>query len=183
MTPTRITEERRAEDRRIKIEPYDGVERRHCDDRRHDIPSRERIEWLEVRYRRVTELLFASMVTTLVVTTLGLVFYGKQADRIEDEQSARAADSRERIDQGCKISEGKQLKDVTSLKATYKYLLALPPKQRRKGINGAIFAQLSSIEHEAEIDDAPAYCDQPNVGLPEPDPVVPERPAELRRAP
>jgi hypothetical protein len=39
---------------------------------------------------------------------------------------------------------------------------------------------LSTTEAEARMDDAPPFCDDEGIGLPEPDPVVPPRPVKFR---
>lgn len=174
--------DRRKGQRRTLDRPHDE-ERRSCPDRRHDLLSRERVESLESRYRRVSTLCFASLAVTLLVTTLGFVIVGNQNDDLTNEVHDRQADTKARINESCTIAERKQKKDVDDLKATYAYLLKLPPDQRRKGINGAILAQLPKSEAAAREDDAPSYCDEPNVGLPEPDTLVPDRPLELGGTP
>jgi hypothetical protein len=182
-----VTPERRRFARRNKLDgPPDGVEeRRYCDDRRHDIESRERIEWLEVRYRRVTELLIGSLVVTLLVVTVGFVVVGNQADDLKKEVALRAADTKARVSESCTISETKQKRDVQQLRDTYRYLVNLSSEELAaakagRGINGAIYQNLGRTEADAYQDDAPKYCDDPNVGLPEPDPEVPARPQKLR---
>jgi hypothetical protein len=179
---TNLTSERRSFPRRKKNvgPPIGEAERRRCEDRRHDLPSRERIENLEVRYRRVTELLFASMVVTLIVCTLGLILISQQASRIQDAQVSFKAETRERVNQTCRILEGKQRDTVDQLKQTYTYLLGLSPAEKRSPLNRAVLANVPKLERDARVNDAPAYCNDPGVGLPEPDPEPPARPAQLR---
>jgi hypothetical protein len=92
--------------------------------------------------------------------------------------SARAEQA-ERRDQNCHLFEGDHLRDVEDLRSTYKYLNQLTAVERRTAINQAILRSLPMAEGEARVDRAPDYCDAPGVGLPEPDPVVPDRPLGL----
>jgi len=94
-------------------------------------------------------------------------------DRIDREGLGRR-------DQACTISERKQLADVQQLRRTYAYLLSLSPRERRSRLNMAVLQQLPSVEQEARFDDAPKFCDQPHLGLPEPDSKIPKRPRALR---
>ncbi len=86
----------------------------------------------------------------------------------------------ERTNQSCNISERKQQGDVRSLKLTYDYLVSLTPEQAREPLNALIYRELPRAEKEARLDDAPSFCDEPGIGLPEPDPKVPERPQALK---
>jgi hypothetical protein len=86
----------------------------------------------------------------------------------------------ERRDQSCRIAERKQRADVERLHRTYAYLL----RELRAGrtdtpLNIEVLRGLGQAEAEAREDDAPPFCDEPGVGLPEPDPVVPDRPLVL----
>lgn len=89
------------------------------------------------------------------------------------------AESKQRIDETCRISETRQRSDVRSLERTYGYLSQLTPKQFGEPLNRAILAGLPSTVRDAETDDAPAYCDAKGVGLPEPDLKIPKRPSNL----
>ena len=89
-----------------------------------------------------------------------------------------------RSDQACELFETDHLQDVQSLGATYKYLAQLTPEERNQALNRFILLQLPQTEQQALVDRAPEYCDETtptgdDVGLPEPDPVVPDRPAKL----
>jgi hypothetical protein len=99
---------------------------------------------------------------------------------VEGDQERFQAEAKERRDQGCVIFERNQAEDILRLQRTYDYLAGLSSEQMREPINRAILAQLSSLEDDAELDDAPQYCDEPGIGQPEPDLVVPERPLALR---
>ena len=89
------------------------------------------------------------------------------------------AESRARRDQSCRISEETHKDDVDSLRRTYKYLLDLTPRQKQTTFNRALLANLPNVERKARQDPAPPFCDEPGIGLPEPDPVVPKRPKSL----
>ncbi len=89
-------------------------------------------------------------------------------------------ESTERIHQTCSLFERAHLSDVQRLRRLYQYLGQLRPDERDDAINRFVLATLPETEREARIDTAPEYCDRRNVGLPEPDPVVPRRPKFLR---
>jgi hypothetical protein len=84
-----------------------------------------------------------------------------------------------RRDQSCKLTETAQLKKVESLENTYRYLSALTTEERATTLNRFIFQGLRKQEQEARIDSAPKFCDEPGIGLPEPDPPIPARPQNL----
>src|SRR3954447_1550669 len=176
MSPT-VPGDRRTAERRTEVRPHDP-ERRTCEDRRRDMESRERVEWLEGRYRRVTELLIAMLVTTLLVVTVGFVVVGNQADDLTTEVNNREADTKARVDESCRLAEGKQRDSVLLLRQTYTFLVH-PPKAL-EGLVPYAKANLPKVEADARTNDAPDYCNAPGVGLPEPDPEVPVRPLALR---
>lgn len=93
-------------------------------------------------------------------------------------------EARERQDQLCTIAERKQLADVRQLHSTYDYLAKkvaqdIDPNAGVISLND-ILASLPQVEEDAFFDDAPEFCDEPGVGLPEPDPEIPTRPFSLR---
>ena len=99
--------------------------------------------------------------------------------RLEREQT-------ERRNQTCTLNEGDHLQDVTELRRTYKRLpqalefyLETAPERLRPFLRNAIASDLVRLEKEARIDAAPQFCDEPGIGLPEPDPVIPKRPKGL----
>jgi hypothetical protein len=69
---------------------------------------------------------------------------------------------------------------VRALRKTYLYLEQLKPAERRTTLNRFILHKLPSVEREARTDQAPGFCDEPGIGLPEPDPRIPQRPKGLR---
>jgi hypothetical protein len=92
----------------------------------------------------------------------------------------------ERRSQTCLWFEGDHLDDVNQLRRNYKRLpgalefyLEAAPKRLHPFLVGAITSDLERLEAEARVDAAPAFCDEPDVGLGEPDPVIPERPKNL----
>jgi hypothetical protein len=85
-----------------------------------------------------------------------------------------------RSDQTCFLFESDHLADVVTLRETYKYIEALKPGERSATINKFILVNLPSQEREARADLAPTYCDTMDLGLPEPDPVIPKRPAKVQ---
>lgn len=89
------------------------------------------------------------------------------------------AESTDRRDQTCTLFEKAQRDAVSQLRQTYDYLVSLTPKERHEGFNPAILANLPNVERIARTTGAPEYCNEPGVGLPEPDPVVPVRPPGL----
>ncbi len=93
--------------------------------------------------------------------------------KLEDEGAGRRS-------QSCELFEAGHLADVKGLRRTYGYLAGLSTEQRAEPLNRLLLRVLPETEREARIDRAPAYCDEPRIGLPEPDPVLPERPAALR---
>jgi hypothetical protein len=86
----------------------------------------------------------------------------------------------ERRDQNCLIFEGEHLRDVRGLRTTYAYLAGLTREELRTSLSRLLLVQLSTTEERAK-DRAPAYCDEPGYGNPEPDPVIPKRPAKIDR--
>jgi hypothetical protein len=85
----------------------------------------------------------------------------------------------ERLDQSCTIFEQQHLEDVIQLAKTYQYLDNLSVQQRTEGLNVFIIKDLPETEKKAKTDSAPDFCDEPNLGLPEPDPTLPTKPAWL----
>lgn len=99
-----------------------------------------------------------------------------QRAQIDKESDARA-------DQACQLFEQSHYNDVQQLKQTYAYLKQLSPEERKQPLNRFIIVRLPITEKQASKDTAPEFCDQPGLGRPEPDPVVPKRPANLGLGP
>lgn len=90
------------------------------------------------------------------------------------------SESKERINETCRINETKQSADIKQLKQLYSYLAGLSPAELRQPLNRTILASVPQSVHEAQLDDAAKYCDAPGVGLPEPDLKLPKPPKGLR---
>lgn len=92
-------------------------------------------------------------------------------------------ESANRRDQNCKIFEGQERDARRGLALTYRYLSSLRPDQivgpTADPINKLLLAQLPETELTARSTVAPAYCNEPGVGLPEPGVPFPSRPAGL----
>jgi hypothetical protein len=88
-------------------------------------------------------------------------------------------ETRIRADQSCTLFESNHKRDVDDLIDTYKYLNSLTPKETKETLNQFIIAILPKQEEIARVDSAPDYCDETidgeDIGLPEPDPVLPVR--------
>lgn len=86
----------------------------------------------------------------------------------------------ERRDQTCLLFERAHQVDVDRLRRTYSYLVTLDRMDLDDPLNRAVQAQLPQVEADARGSRAPSYCDAQGVGLPEPNPEIPVRPAGLR---
>jgi hypothetical protein len=104
------------------------------------------------------------------------------AAETRERANALRAENRERRDQACAISEHKQETDIMKLKRTYAYLLRQPREalEEKNSLPSEVVRALPQSEEEARTDDAPPFCDEPGIGLKEPDMKVPSRPAKFR---
>jgi hypothetical protein len=110
-------------------------------------------------------------------------------ERVEENQRKIALEGVQRRDQICLAAEREHASHVTRLTRTYEYIVSLPaeafdPKFAANQINLAVLRQLPQTEDEAKSDVAPEFCDvtlpgNVPVGMPEPDPIVPERPEKI----
>lgn len=108
----------------------------------------------------------------VVRNSLGLDDAEVALERIEAESLAR-------VEQDCLKEERDHAGDVRQLRRTYRFLLDYPVANRDDPLFVAILQLLPQTESAARTDNAPDYCDDPGVGLPEPDPKIPERPKAL----
>jgi hypothetical protein len=93
--------------------------------------------------------------------------------RSVDARQQIAAEGMERRDQTCVLFEREHLRHVIRLERTYDYLDGLPRRERGSSLTRAVVRQLPELEVDARTDSAPPFCDEPGVGLPEPDPEPP----------
>lgn len=136
-------------------------------------------------------LIVSTVVNLIAVFVLAVGSFGvvRNALNIDDTQEAleKAEDALreirletvERVEQDCLKEERDHLKDVKNLRRTYRFLLGYPVSAHDDPLYVALIQTLPQTESAARTDNAPPYCDRPNVGLPEPDPVIPERPKAL----
>lgn len=82
-------------------------------------------------------------------------------------------------DEFCGLAEGTHYAKVQELSRTYDYLGKLHGQELDLTINRFVVANLPRQEKEAHFDEAPDTCDHFGLGRPEPDPVVPARPANV----
>lgn len=132
------------------------------------------------RRRRSDSVAIAAVVVALAALAVagGGLLVGLKAigdvDRSNITKIAREAN--ERRDQTCVIFETNQLEDIRQLRRTYDFLSRPPRSRLERQLQTLTLGFLPETERDARIDDAPPYCDAPNVGLPEPDLPMPVRP-------
>lgn len=123
------------------------------------------------------------LVTFIAVGLAAWSVWASQASVSQSEKTVRRLDheSAERQDQSCRITEAKQQSDIEALSQTYKYLASLSPEQLAEPLNRTVLANLPRTIRDAELDDAPAYCKRPGIGLdpstspfPQPPPNLPK---------
>lgn len=109
-------------------------------------------------------------------------------ERTQINQARIQAEGIERRHQICLGDEREHALNVERLDNTYRYLMELSDAEleaagRADGdlLNRFVLANLPQTEEQAANDSAPAFCDEANIGLPEPDPVVPQRPERIDR--
>lgn len=137
----------------------------------------QRMRILLAAFGAVTLLAVAVFATVALTANNSADETETTAERNTANIAAIRHEARVRAEADCRQDETSHLADVKQLRGAYRYLLSLNEEERRTAL---LLANLSAIEHKARIDVAPEYCDKPNVGLPEPDPVIPKRPAQLR---
>lgn len=150
------------------------ADRRQHPGRRAGDKVKRRIEQLRAVWRDLVPAIAIGLATWSVIVQQGTV----------NDLKAEAA---LRTDGQCTIFEGQHADDVQSLTSTYSYLLTVEPEDRDDAIFQFVVRNLPVTEARAYKDRAPDYCDLEtddggDVGLPEPDPEVPDRPAGLTKA-
>lgn len=92
-----------------------------------------------------------------------------------------AREAKIRVNESCIQSETRYNNAVQQLDNTYKYLLSLTPQERQSStLNKFIVKNLPKTEQDARDAAPPRFCDQPGIGLPEPNPIFPDRPKSIR---
>lgn len=161
------------------------------------------VSWVRERRRRMW-LERATIGLLVICVAGGFATLSAQSRKITETQKQSTQETVERRDQTCRLFEGDHLKDVQDLTRTYERLpkaldfyLRVSPKAFRPFLQASIMADLKRLEDEASVDSAPDFCDLPGeraeklwlrshgkqgappVGLPEPDPKIPQRPAGI----
>lgn len=172
-----------------------------------DIEARERARMKyekDVRMRRISMRIAYSVLALACAVVIALLIVAiddvqDQSDRTDQIVAQLRQETEERRHQVCLGEEREHLDDVDRLKRTYAFLSSLQPGRDGDPIVRAVLVQLPVTERDARDDLAPKFCDEPGeraeklyevtdgrrgappVGLPEPDPEVPDRPAAVDR--
>ncbi len=92
-----------------------------------------------------------------------------------------AQESKKRRDQTCALLEATHKRNVDNLNSTYDYISELKEREVHDTLTIFVLRNLPQAETSTRIDDAPQFCDEPGIGLPEPDPVINERPERVSK--
>jgi hypothetical protein len=128
----------------------------------------------------------SGLITCLVLTTFSVAIAGYAVHTSAETVAKLDQEAEVRRSQTCETFEGAYAEQVRRLENTYGFLLLPGIRQRSPDLYDFAIRELPTLERGAKSDDdpfgprVPAYCDDPNVGLPEPDPEVPRRPDGLR---
>jgi hypothetical protein len=131
------------------------------------------------RRRKTDWLVFLAFLASALGSVWAWSLADNAIEEIERTQARVAMETKERRHQICLSAEREHLGNVTRLLRTYDYLQELDPQRPLSLLNKAILRQLPDVELEARTDQAPEFCDEPDLGLPEPDPLVPPRPDSI----
>ena len=118
----------------------------------------------------------------LLIGVVLIIFYSQLQSGIDDINRER----KERINQACLGYEAQHFEEVKELKRTYKIYLDPPPELNALINNPVLLEGLKDQIQAAQNDQdqfgvfVPPYCDEKNVGRPEPDPKVPETPQVIK---
>lgn len=129
--------------------------------------------------RRFVWLVIAAMLMATVAIVVAVVVFVRLDNTIDSakaQQEAFNVESLRARSANCLQFERDHLRDVKQLRDTYAYIRQLEPSELGDPINRFVIGRLPETEAKARTDTAPGYCDNPGLGLPEPDPVVPCRP-------
>lgn len=114
-----------------------------------------------------------------VVNSGGAVYlFVQNAARVRDAQAALeriAAEGQERRDQTCRSLERQEEAAIVRVRRAYAYLDDLPVAERGASLTRAVITGLAGQYTEAQESVAPAFCNDPGVGLREPGPKLPKQ--------
>jgi hypothetical protein len=152
--------------------------------RASDGPVKARF-WL---WLRTLDAMFqkSGLIICLVIATFSVVIAGYAVWTSSQTVHKLDQEAEIRRSQTCETFEGAYSEQIRRLENTYVFLLLPGIRQRSPDLFDFALRELPTLEQGAKSDDdpfgprVPAYCDDPNVGLPEPDPKVPRRPAGLQ---
>ena len=145
---------------------------------------------LWVFLRRLYLIWVAAVPAVAVIAALVAVLEVQdQVDEIAQIQQEQIAEGVERRDQTCTAFERDAIiatrfyRDARrAYGSTIQYLDNLPPREARTLLNRTVKERLPRLRREvhqryeeAKATAAPPFCDEPQVGLPEPDPFLPEK--------
>lgn len=136
-----------------------------------------------------------SVIIILVITLINAFVYwqvigfaqdvDKTAQQGNDLAQKLEQEGQDRRDQACLGVESQHKEEIENLKQSYTLLLDPPPELASLLKNPLVIKGIQEDEAAAADDSdelgvfvAP-YCDDPNTGLKEPDPDIPQRPKEL----
>lgn len=152
------------------VELCEGMEERHLAameamEERH----REEMRSLARQVRQARTYIGTLFIITFLSFVGGAWFLKHEADVREDGQ--------------CRIFEGDQQAEREELADTYAYLAGAQlrgPESTDTQLYEFALARLPQTIEKAREDQAPDYCDDENVGLPEPDYPMPSKPQGLK---
>lgn len=131
--------------------------------------------------RSAFRLALVALLLASITLLVSVVLYVRSVDATDKI----TAETNERRDQACRGAEGLYKTELESLRQTYD-LFANPPKGLEELVRDPrLVQQLHEQERDARKDNdrfgqfVTPSCDDPGIGLPEPDPEVPKRPKGL----
>lgn len=129
--------------------------------------------------------LFAVLGAAFVLgsSTYASVVARDAAATAKDTVTRLTSESTERRSQTCATFETQYVEEVRKVRDTYAYVAGLPQQDRTSFLNRTIVKAVPEIERNARSESdasgvkVPAFCNERGVGLPEPSPPPPSRPA------
>jgi hypothetical protein len=109
------------------------------------------------------------------------VFYAISAGQKHDDDARKltASEGAKRQDQICRVFESQHLREVNALSDRHQFIEdAIKANEEGSLLVQALIRQLPEVDAAARQDPAPDFCDEKvngkDLGLPEPDPFIPE---------